>query len=115
MIHFYNLYYKKSLHGKNNNGCFCLLGQYDRTDMEDDDEKYWMEFDCLTSEIVALVSTEIAAEHHRKYCNKTPKRTSPWKEKKCQTVKRVRQIARAYFKRVDAPVVPRNYETLRKP
>ena len=61
-----------------------------RTDMEDDDEKYWMEFDCLTSEIVALVSTEIAAEHHRKYCNKTPKRTSPWKEKKCQTVKRVR-------------------------
>jgi hypothetical protein len=77
MIHFYNLYYyKKSLHGKNNNGCFCFITMNldSRTDMEDDDEKI---FDCLTSEIVALVSTEIAAEHHRKYCNKTPKRTSP--------------------------------------
>jgi hypothetical protein len=49
------------------------------TSMEEDDEKYWREFDSLTSEIAVLVSTQIAAEHNRKYCNKTPKRTSPWK------------------------------------
>jgi hypothetical protein len=54
----------------------------DTTSMEDDDENYWInwiEFDNQISEIMTLVSTEIADEHYRKYCNKTPKRTSPWK------------------------------------
>jgi hypothetical protein len=49
------------------------------TSMEEDDEKYWREFDSLTGKMAVLVSTQIAAEHNRKYCNKTPKRTSPWK------------------------------------
>ena len=47
--------------------------------MDDSDEKYWVEFDSQVDEIAALVSAEIAVEHQRKYCNKTPKRTSPWK------------------------------------
>jgi hypothetical protein len=50
-------------------------------DTEDRDERYssWIEFDEQINEITALVSAEIATEHHKKYCTKTPKRTSPWK------------------------------------
>src|ERR1700722_5273370 len=47
--------------------------------MEDSDERYWIEFDDQINEITALVSAEIATEHHKKYCTKTPKRTCPWK------------------------------------